>query len=236
MATALGLVLVSSALAQETGETELSQAELRAEALHKEVEAYRAHIKMQADNAAKMARDAAKMKAKVIAGANVRHEAKAAMRDAAANLRSAETDADKEQAEARLRELLTKYFEHDMTQRQSELKEMETRLRKLEEQLERRREKMEEIIDLQVQVLVNQADGLGFFNESEANDFVFKMGWEGPGPFKIAGPATFEVPIAMPAPPAAQPFAAPRPADPADVYAPDAAPRNRNVDDLAPPR
>jgi hypothetical protein len=103
-------------------------------------------------------------------------DAVSAMRTAAAKLRDAEGDEAKSKAEEQLRELLNKYFEDDMKRRQAELKEMESRLRKLHEQLERRAEKMDEIIDLQVKVLVNQADGLGFFSESDPKRSLFWIG------------------------------------------------------------
>jgi hypothetical protein len=86
------------------------------------------------------------------------------IRKAAEVLRDAESDDDKEKAEAKLRNLLSKQFETDMERRQSELEQLAERLEKLKQQLERRREKMAEIVDLQMKVLVNEADGLGFFS------------------------------------------------------------------------
>jgi hypothetical protein len=139
-----------------------------------------------------------------------------AMLEAAAELRDSKSVKEKSEAEVRLRELLNKYFEDDMKRRQEELKDMEARLRKLHEQLQRREQKMEEIVDLQMKVLVNQADGLGFFNDSEANRFIFSVEGQAPSPFKIIGP-----PAEVPIPPAAFAVPAPNlPAQPAPAAAP----------------
>jgi hypothetical protein len=84
--------------------------------------------------------------------------------EAAAALRDAADDEAKADAKAKLSELLNKYFEDDMKRRQDELTKIEARLKKLRNLLDKRREKQREIIDLQMKVLQNEADGLGFFN------------------------------------------------------------------------
>ena len=86
------------------------------------------------------------------------------IREAAA----AVTNADDEEAtekQERLEQLLDDYFNEDMQRREEELAKVEQRVKQLRELLERRREKKREIVDLQVQVLLNEADGLGFFSE-----------------------------------------------------------------------
>jgi hypothetical protein len=85
-------------------------------------------------------------------------------------LREAEGDEAKSKAEDRLRDLLTEYFGEDMKRREAELKQMEKRLKKLQEQLALRSEKMDEIVDLQMKVLVNQANGLGFFSNQTSRE------------------------------------------------------------------
>jgi hypothetical protein len=84
--------------------------------------------------------------------------------EAAAALHDAKDDEAKADAKAKLSDLLNKYFEDDMKRRQDELAKIEARLKKLRELLDKRREKQREIIDLQMKVLQNEADGLGFFN------------------------------------------------------------------------
>ena len=86
------------------------------------------------------------------------------IREAAAALSAADDDDAREDAERELNELLNEYFEEDMKRREQELAEVEARVKKLRELLERRREKRDDIIRLQIEVLRNEADGLGFFS------------------------------------------------------------------------
>jgi hypothetical protein len=91
-----------------------------------------------------------------------------AIRQTAKELRDATDDAAKTVAQRQLNDLLDKYFEADMKRREAELKQVEQRTKDLRALLERRREKKSDIVDLQTKVLLNEADGLGFFNESPA--------------------------------------------------------------------
>jgi hypothetical protein len=96
-------------------------------------------------------------------------DSKTLIRKAAEELRDANAKGDSDamtKAETNLRDLLSKYFDEDMKRREADLKKMESRLKKLQEQLGRRQEKMQEIVDLQFKVLINEADGLGFFSNS----------------------------------------------------------------------
>jgi murein L,D-transpeptidase YcbB/YkuD len=61
-----------------------------------------------------------------------------------------------------LQKLAGQYFEEDMAVRKKELADIEARLEKLRAQLERRRAKKDEIVDLQVKVAINEAEGLCF--------------------------------------------------------------------------
>ena len=83
--------------------------------------------------------------------------------EAVVEARTAADDEVKAQATEKLTGLLEEYFEHDMQRREQELQEVETRLQKLRSQLQRRREMKDEIVDLQIKVVVNEAEGLGFF-------------------------------------------------------------------------
>jgi hypothetical protein len=89
-----------------------------------------------------------------------------ALRQAAAALRDAKDDAAKTAAQGQLTELLDKVFEEDMQRREQELAQVEQRTKDLRALMGRRREKKNEIVELQIKVLLNEADGLGFFNES----------------------------------------------------------------------
>jgi hypothetical protein len=139
-------------------------------------------------------------------------------------LREAEDDQARSKAEENLRDLLSKYFGEDMKRRDAELKEMAKRLKKLEEQLELRKEKMDEIVDLQMKVLVNQANGLGFFsNEQTSNEHLpqNQFYFYSPRPKIVAQPPTTQIVPGATAVPAEPPTPTPpRPARPAPVAPP----------------
>jgi hypothetical protein len=84
--------------------------------------------------------------------------------EATAALHAAKNDQQKTELTKRLSDLLNEYFERDLQHREAELAPLEERVRNLRAQLDRRREKKQEIIDLQIKVAVNEADGLGFFS------------------------------------------------------------------------
>ncbi|MFO1092581.1 MAG: hypothetical protein U0992_04600 [Planctomycetaceae bacterium] len=50
-----------------------------------------------------------------------------------------------------------------MQLREQEIRDIEERVKKLQAQLERRRAAKAELLDLQLKVLVNEAEGLGFY-------------------------------------------------------------------------
>jgi hypothetical protein len=75
-------------------------------------------------------------------------------------------DAEKTAVTRKLEAAVTKQFDRDMEYRESELRKLEERLNKLRGQLDRRRKAKAEIIQLQIKVLINEAEGLGFGRES----------------------------------------------------------------------
>jgi hypothetical protein len=87
------------------------------------------------------------------------------IREAAEKLRDAEGAEARQAATDELDRLLGQYFDDDLKRRIEELDRIKQRVEKLREQLARRVEKRQEIIDLQIKVLENEADGLGFFGE-----------------------------------------------------------------------
>jgi hypothetical protein len=99
---------------------------------------------------------------------------KEAIRQVAEKLRDATSDEDKAKAQGELRRLLTEYFKKDWKRRKADLDEMEKRLGKLRDQLARRQAKMDEIVDLQIKVLINEADGMGFFSGDPRSDLMIK--------------------------------------------------------------
>lgn len=62
----------------------------------------------------------------------------------------------------KLKSAVDKCFEEDMKSREGELKKLQQRLDKLKAQLDRRRKAKDEIVQLEVKVLQNEAAGLGF--------------------------------------------------------------------------
>jgi hypothetical protein len=145
-------------------------------------------IKLKAD-AVKMATDGVQKKimALHLASPDKTHE----IRRAATALNEAEGGDARDEAKEKLTGLLDEYFEADMERREKELAEVEERVTKLRSTLQRRREKKRDIVDLQMEVLLNEADGLGFFGSE---------GFGGPGsPWAIhQGPPGISVPPAPP--------------------------------------
>lgn len=135
----------------------------------------------------------------------------------ATKYRDADNEEDKSTAMKNLNEVVDKCFEDDMKVRENELADIEERLNKLRAQLDRRRAKKQEIVDLQVKVAINEAEGLGFFSESKSDVFKFRVPAPVRTPFEArawsiepfaavdATPPSADVapaPVAVPAPPA----------------------------------
>lgn len=90
----------------------------------------------------------------------------AQIREMTRKLRQADDDATRAELTDELEAKLNEYFDHDMQRREAELAKIEQRLAKLRSQLDRRRENRQEIVDLQMKVILNDAEGLGFFSTS----------------------------------------------------------------------
>lgn len=73
-----------------------------------------------------------------------------------------------EQAKAleTLKDALSKYFDQDMEARRTKVENVRAGLGKLQAQLEKRQSAKSDIIALQLKLIVNEADGLGFFSRS----------------------------------------------------------------------
>jgi murein L,D-transpeptidase YcbB/YkuD len=134
----------------------------------------------------------------------------------AVKYRDADNEKDKSTAMKNLNEVIDKCFEDDMKVREQELASIEERLNKLRAQLDRRRAKKQEIVDLQVKVVINDAEGLGFYSEAKGDMFKFRVPvpvmtdlaspwearWETNAPPHSADAAPGPVPAAAPNPPA----------------------------------
>jgi hypothetical protein len=171
----------------------------------------KARAKM-AEAHAKMAAKAADFNLQQIFVGGHHQGADADIRAAAEKVHAAEDEATKAEATEKLTGLLDKYFEDDMQARNKELEKIAARLTKLREQLDRRRTKKQEIIGLQVKVVLNEAEGLGFY--SSPNGYgTYGSTFRGPGEFRFGnfGDEAFTPPVPVePATPAA-PKPAPAP-------------------------
>ena len=118
-----------------------------------------------------------------------------AIRKAAEAVRDAKGDEAKSDAQKKLAEVLSKSYDDDMVGREKELKQIEERLAKLRDLLERRRTKKQEIIDLQTKVALNEAEGLGFYdNERPAKSGASGMSLVAPRvEINAAGPGVYSV-------------------------------------------
>jgi hypothetical protein len=77
-------------------------------------------------------------------------------------LQAANTDDERAVAREKLRSELVDVFNDDMRYREKQAKEIEERLARLKAQFESRQKAKDQIIDLQMKVLEQEADGLGF--------------------------------------------------------------------------
>ncbi len=75
-------------------------------------------------------------------------------------------EAKKAEITKKLEAAVTKFFDEDQKVRETELAKLEERLKKLRAQLDRRSKAKADIIQLQLKVLVNEAEGLGFSGTS----------------------------------------------------------------------
>ncbi len=114
-------------------------------------------------------------------------ELKARLAPVLQRLRNAADDQQKEAIKGQLSSILEDYFDRDLQRRTSEIDAIEQRVQRLREQLEQRQQAKDEILQLQLNVLENEAAGLGFFGRRPAAPGVGgmmgggMMGMEGPG-------------------------------------------------------
>ena len=111
------------------------------------------------------------------------------------------SDAQKPELTKQLESAVDKYFDDDMKARETELTKLEERLSKLRNQLDRRRKAKAEIIQLQIKVLLNEADGLGFTGASFFEGYLDGSGriWpEGPGNVRYIPAVVPRMPMSNP--------------------------------------
>ncbi len=84
------------------------------------------------------------------------------LQDAIQSLKTSTDEVARKKATEFIQQQLASQFEDDLKQREKELAEVEQRVTKLREQLDKRKVAQKAIIDLRLQTIVNDADGLGF--------------------------------------------------------------------------
>lgn len=95
-----------------------------------------------------------------------RVKAEKALNAAVAKLKGAQKGDDRNAAAKALKPALEAYFAADLKVREQEITGIQKRVENLDALIERRRKARDEIISLQLEVLSNEADGLGFFSTS----------------------------------------------------------------------
>ena len=87
----------------------------------------------------------------------------AEMQAALEQLKSSDTDLDTQNAARnKLVELLSKEFDEDLEQRAKQVAELEKQIVTLKEQIEKRRGAKSRLVELRIELLMNEAQGLGF--------------------------------------------------------------------------
>jgi hypothetical protein len=81
---------------------------------------------------------------------------------------AAKTDANKEKAKIVMSAALSSYFDADMKNREKDIVNIEKRIKKLRALLEKRRAAKAKLVDLQLNVLINKAEGLGFYSQPQS--------------------------------------------------------------------
>lgn len=95
-------------------------------------------------------------------------EASQGMAKAMAEFRRAPGGDAKAAAQKKLLEALAKYFDADMKAREANLQKVEAQVKTLRSQFDKRASKKQEILDLQMKLLENETEGLGFFGSPSA--------------------------------------------------------------------
>lgn len=95
-----------------------------------------------------------------------RRQSETAFHAATAKLKVANSEEERQAASQLLRSALEDYFAADLGVREREVKGIHERVESLDKLIERRRQARDQVISLQLEVLKNEADGLGFFSTS----------------------------------------------------------------------
>ncbi|MFT5322224.1 MAG: hypothetical protein ACI8P0_000059 [Planctomycetaceae bacterium] len=95
-----------------------------------------------------------------------RRKGEIVLQAATSKLKEAKSEEERQAAGEVLRSALERYFAADLEMREREIKGIQERVSSLDKLIERRRQARDQVISLQLEVLKNEADGLGFFSTS----------------------------------------------------------------------
>jgi hypothetical protein len=95
-----------------------------------------------------------------------RRKGEIVLQAATSKLKEAKSEEERQAAGKLLRSALERYFAADLEMREREIKGIQERVTSLDKLIERRRQARDQVISLQLEVLQNEADGLGFFSTS----------------------------------------------------------------------
>lgn len=140
--------------------------------------------------------------------------------EALAAYRDADTDEERDEAKTKLSEALGEEYDAILEQHEKHLAEMEERLEKLRGQLEKRRDARDDMVEMRVEALTSEADGLGWPSPPNGPHHVWGMPlFSAPAETPVAPLPSVAVPgveivppTATPAPRADRPDAPSRPA------------------------
>ncbi|MFN3193730.1 MAG: hypothetical protein ACE361_24670 [Aureliella sp.] len=98
-----------------------------------------------------------------VAGYAERRKEQSKMGEALKVLRDEDaSEGERREAKESIAELLDKQFESDLENRENQIAELEKQIDQLRAQIKKRRAAKERLIDLRVELMVNEAEGLGF--------------------------------------------------------------------------
>ena len=121
--------------------------------------------------------------------ADARVKAEQHLRTVMSKLRNAKESENRQASIKELKPALEAYFAADLKVREQEIAGIQSRVENLDKQIERRRNARDEIVSLQLEVLTNEADGLGFFSTSAPGSVRFQ--YNGRGPVTTPGSSGF---------------------------------------------
>ena len=88
------------------------------------------------------------------------------MDEAVEAMKKAESDEDRRDAEAKVRELLAEQYQAFLVENEKQIEQLQKRLNDLKEQLDRRRRAQDKMVDLEMKRVINESEGLVWPNRS----------------------------------------------------------------------